>query len=897
MLKSVAILFLVTFFVHSVQVYSNNLEIRLLNDKRKEMAPGSTSNILLMFTNHTDTIREFALKLNTEDNNWRQIMDYSSLLIEKKTSINKIISIKVPENIKAGDYDVVWEAFEKPEHQSFGKVSVPIRVMPHYGIRVVKQKAPAYLFSGDTLGVQFLIQNLSNTDIAVTTTTINGNKPEIRRLNIPKDSAIFSNVSVQTLKNLDHYSQQSVTLSASITDQPEISSISTFWFDVIPTDNIQFDGYNRLPIKISGLFASSNRLDTRYYAMMFDIRGGGLISEDEKKKLDFHFRGPDRRGNPILGMNDEYNMSYRTPKTEIYLGDHNFNLSDLTESSRIGRGVRMQYNLNKFSVGSFYHFPRYYPGIKNTLSIYTDYKLNDKIKFSSGYLAKTDTLDQTANLMTFSGSLRPFSWLNSAFEVAMGLHHDQMTKAYSGALNINTSFISSHVNFKYADPNFPGYLSNAMIITSGVKTNLGKLSFSANYNLNSSNMALDTLYANAPYSKNIYFMTLYRMRPSNSIGISVNSLDLEDRGVKHLFDYSKYFGRIFLQNKIWHFDFNISGDYGKIINYLEANNENATDFYTGSVLLKYALNKTISFSGFVNYQGGKQYLVTGFNRYYYGGSTQINLKKTYISFDYQSDYELKEYFRDRSLLSLQVHHQLNRNHEFDLSINYNMVKNSVSKKDLSVQLRYTYTLNLPISKKKNVGSLTGKVTTQGTEKIEGIIFNIDGKKTMTDKNGYFKFPMLKIGTYNMIMDESSFIINTIAATPGPYRITIEPGKEIPFEVELTKAARIDGRLVIREDEKSSEIGYYPVKEAIDKLIIEASSGTEVFRIFTNRDGTFSFNDLRPATWNIKIYTNGIPSGYKLEKDQFIFHLTSGKVENLEVIINKKNREIKIQRNF
>ena len=314
----------------------------------------------------------------------------------------------------------------------------------------------------------------------------------------------------------------------------------------------------------------------------------------------------------------------------------------------------------------------------------------------------------------------------------------------------------------------------------------------------------------------------------------------------------------------------------KIINYLEANDENVTDFYTGSVLLKYAFNQTLSFSGFVNYQGGKQYLVTGFNRYYYGGSMQINLKKTYISFDYQSDYELKEYFRDRSLFSLQVHQQLNPNHEFDLGINYNMAKNSLSKKDLSVQLRYTYTLNLPISKKKNVGSLTGKVTTQGTEKIEGIIFNIDGKKTMTDKNGYFKFPMLKIGTYNMIMDETSFVINTIAAIPGPYRITIEPGKEIPFEIELTKAARIEGRLVIREVEKSSEIGYYPVKEAIDKLIIEASSGTEVFRIYTGRDGTFSFNDLRPGTWNIKIYTNGMPNGYTLDKDQFIFNLTTGK---------------------
>ncbi|MPM75795.1 hypothetical protein SDC9_122789 [bioreactor metagenome] len=168
---------------------------------------------------------------------------------------------------------------------------------------------------------------------------------------------------------------------------------------------------------------------------------------------------------------------------------------------------------------------------------------------------------------------------------------------------------------------------------------------------------------------------------------------------------------------------------------------------------------------------------------------------------------------------------------------------------------------------------------------------------MTDKNGSFKFPMLKVGTYDMIMDESTFEINTIAATPGPYRVNIEPGREVPFEIELTKAAKIEGLLVIKEDIKNNNNAYYPVKEDIDKLIVEAASETEVFRVYTKSDGTFSFNDLRPGSWNIKVYPNGIPNGYQLEKDLFNFQLGKGEVKKMEVIIHKKNREIKIQRSF
>lgn len=897
MLKFVAAIFFVTFFVHSVQVCSNNLEVKLLNGKRKEMAIGSTSNVLIMFTNHSDTIKEFDIKLITTDRYWRQIMDYSSNLIEKDASFTKIISIHVPKNVKAGDYSIEWGVFEKPDNQLVEKVTIPIRVLPSYQIRVDKLTSTPYLFSGDTLNAKFSIQNLSNADVSVAANIIYSAKPEIRYFNIPQDSTIITNISVTTPKDLEHYSQQRVAVIATVKDKPETLSASTLYFDIIPTDNVKFDGYNRFPVKFSTVLASSNYTQKRIYGALFDIRGSGFIDENENKKLEFHLRGPDRRGNPILGLNDEYYLVYNTPKYNISLGDNNFDLSELTESSRIGRGVQLQYNFNKISFGSFYHKPRYFPLIRQVYSFYTNYKINDKFGFSAGYLAKTDTLKNVTNLLTFSGAQRPFSWLKSEFEVAMGQHQQKTTKAYMGALNISSSFISSNVRFKYAEPDFPGFISSSMALTSGITTNLKITSLSVNYSFNSSNLALDTLYANAPYNKNLILSATFPIGMDNSLGLSANSIELEDRSVNALFHYSKYFGRISLQNKIGKVNMNIYGDLGKMENFQQVNSGDMTDFYNGYLSLKYAYKQALSVSGFINYQGGKQYMVTGFNRFYYGGSVQFNLKKTFFSFDFQNDYELKDYFRNRGLLSLQVHHEINNNHEFELSTNYNLLKNSLDMKELSVQLRYSYILNAPLSRKKNIGSLSGRVINKGVESVEGIIFNLNGKKTMTDKNGYFKYPMVKVGTYVLTMDESRFKINTIAGTPGPYRIEIQPGREVPFEIELTKAARLQGRIVIMEDEKSGSKGYYPVKEEIDKLIIEASNGTETFRILSKNDGTFRFNDLRPGSWNIKVYPNGIPSGYVLEKSQFSFVLSAAMEEHLDIVLRKKSRVIQFQSNF
>lgn len=830
--------------------------------------------------------------------NWRQVMDYSSIQVEPNSSMNKIISVHVPFNVSAGDYDIDLEAFEAAQLQSFAKVSIPIRVRPSFEISIEKFNTPKFLLAGDSLTLRFVIQNKSNTDVSIVTKITNGKTTLENYYKIAKDSSLLTHTLVSTPKDLDYNTQLNISMNAYIDGKAETAVNTSYILNVIPSGDQKFDGYNRYPVKITGIMASSNRTGINTYGFMYDIQGRGHIDEAQKKRIDFHFRGPDRRGDPLLGLSDEYYMSYHSPKTDILVGDNNYGLSSLTESSRLGRGVRLQYKFNKLSVGSFYHIPRYYPGIKNTYSVYSSYKLNDKIQFATGYLAKTDTLNQRADLLTLSGDVRLSSWIKTNFELAMGQRLSQTTKAMKGLLNINTSFLNAHLNYIYADPNFPGYITNSLILSTGVSTYLGKkISLSLSYDQNSSNLALDTLYANAPQTQNLSLITLFRLKANNSIGLSAHSIEMIDRAENPLFNYKKHFVRASYNAKLKRFNMSLQGEYGKIQNALTPTGPTTTDFYNENLNLQYAFNETFSIRGFVNYQGGKQYQVTGSNRFYYGGSLQLNLKKTYVSFDYQSDYELKEYYRDRSLLSLQLHQELGSNHELDLSTNYNMAKNSLDRKELSIQLRYSYTLNVPLSKKKNVGSFTGKLINKGVEKVGGIIVSLDGQMTMTDKNGDFRFPMVKTGSYHLLLDETSFGISTITGTPGPYLVEIKSGKETKFEIELTKAANLQGSLLIQEDASTTDKGFYPVKEEIEKLIIEATNGEEMFRIFTASDGTFRFNDLRPGTWNVKVYPNGIPSGYKLEKDQFVLELSSGEVKHLDLIIHKKNRVIKIQSNF
>lgn len=874
---------------------NSDLEILLVNKNKIELKPGSNSNIAVMLVNNTGLDKEFHLKISTPKG-LSQLTDYSSVIVERGSRKLKIFSFYINESAKVGDYTIGIEAYDKSENKKIGFIEIPVFVKPNYAILTKVMDAPDYVFSGDTLSVSFMIQNLSNIEINIAATIVNSKVSETKKIFLDPDSSIVIRIFITTLKDLIHYTRNSVSLTASIIESPEIISESFYIFDVIPSGKIKFDSYNRIPTKISGLFVTNNQTGPRLYGYMFDISGAGMITKRKERKIAFRFRGPNREGNPILGQTDEYYIKYSSIHSKATIGDNSYNLTDLTEGSRNGRGVEYEHTLKKLSFGSFINYPRFYPSIQRVISVYGSYFKEKKFKAKVGYLNKLYITDSSAQLFSISGEVIPFSWGDIKFEYAVGMANGNTTMAYSTDFRINFSRYRLFFDYTKAEQDFPGYLSNSQYLSTGVITSFGKLSLNLNYNLNHSNIALDTLYANAPYSNNLNFYANYSINFNHSVSIGGSLRGNEDMSMPKQFNYKEYTARISFRSRIKRFGIDAYGAYGKTENLLLIKEGQITNVLNANLTLQYKINKNIFVKSFVSYMSGQQYLSDDITNFFYGVSVDASWgNKIKILFHYQNNYQIEDYYKDRSLIGLQALYSIHPKHEIGASINYDLRKNSLNSTVLNASLNYTFKINIPVSRRDDVGGLQGKIINNGVDNIEGILFTLAGNIVFSDKNGEFDIPFVKTGTYFLFMDNSKSGLNTIAETPGPYKIEILPGEKTYFEITLTKSAKITGALVIEEDALKDKKGFIPVKTTLSKLIIEVNKGKEVYRIFTNNDGTFNFDDLRPGKWKMIIYDRGIPDGYQLLSNEYDITLSAKETKKVNVVIRKKSRKIKFQK--
>jgi len=249
-----------------------------------------------------------------------------------------------------------------------------------------------------------------------------------------------------------------------------------------------------------------------------------------------------------------------------------------------------------------------------------------------------------------------------------------------------------------AAKDFPGYLTDSRFINTGLSAVIfRKLSLNLNYNLRHTNVALDTMYANAPFSDNVNFSLGYQLNFNHSISLGLNMRGREDRGMPKQFDYKEYTARLSFQSRINRFAINLYGAYGKINNLLEKQAGETENILNGNLSLQYKIGDHILVKGFVSYQGGQQYIVDDFTQLYYGGVIQANwINKATIVLQYQNNYEVDEYNRDRSILALDANYLINKNNEYGVSVDYNLRKNSLNNTQHSASLNYTYIINLPV---------------------------------------------------------------------------------------------------------------------------------------------------------------------------------------------------------
>jgi len=633
------------------------------------------------------------------------------------------------------------------------------------------------------------------------------------------------------------------------------------------------------------------------YSMMFDIQGHGDISKAKKRTIEFHLRGPQKKGNPLLGLNDKYYGKYASPKSQLILGDFNYRLSDLTEASRHGLGIAYEFKGTRLLAGGFINYPRYYPKIKMISSVYLSSNQRKKTHIKWGYLHKSYADKSAASLFMISGVSKPYKWIDVELEIAGGLQNGQLHKAYKTLVYTKFKTTRAHFTYTQADKDFPGFYNNSRFLSAGLSSRIKpNFTISLNYDLNHSNMVLDTLYVNAPYSQNMNLITNFRVKGNNRISIAIFRRNREDRTQPQLFNYTEYSGRLSSQNRFKKLVIHSYAEVGKVQNFLPMAEGELTNSFQSNFSISYKIKPQFIIDGFINYQMGKKYQSTNFNTFYYGATVNAKLKKKLkFLISYQNNYQVEEYYRDRSLMTVNGQYSINQKHDLSIGINYHLVRNSLNRKEFSAFFKYSYSLRLRTSKVDNIGSLKGKILNHGVEKVDGLIINLAGNYTLTDKDGNFEFPAILKGEYYMILDDSNTGLNTILEETGPFKVDIHPGQVTEVQMSMTKSANISGQIVIEKDSTAFDKGFIQSNEPIRNLLLEAKKEKEEFRVLSDEEGKFSFQDLRPGQWKIKIYTVGLPSEYSIKREEFTIDLSPGQKYLLEVPIKQKAYKIKFQR--
>jgi hypothetical protein len=875
--------------------------------KKDSLLPGTATSISFTIENKTFENKVYDIDVETSGQYILPIITKSEYTVEAGQHAIYIVPLRIAAECPQGNYTVTLRGTEKNHGDPLIK-SLQIIVSGNKKLSVTAISSPEFVKAGETITSSFLLKNSGN----ITENLLLESKNAIvdngsSLLLLPGETKIVT-VSKNTNADLGKNEYQNLNLSVSSIDNPKENQTVYTSTQIISTKPVEDDIYHRLPVSASLSFIGMKNRGMYHDGFQGEIYGKGSLDKENKGQIEFHAVTQ----NPVefnsFTQYEEYFINYKRENFYAHLGDKTYTSSYLTEFARYGRGAEFRYNFKKFSIGSFYNHPRFFRDIKDEFNIYSTFKLNKESEITAGYLYKIPRtedagfslnglkLDSNAHLPYATGKFK----LNKNLDVSGEIAYSKTDKTEGSAymMQVLGSFEKFNGNIMYmrSSPQFAGYFTNTSTFNGNLQYKISKrLNLFANYVQDARNFQRDTLYLAAPYRTYLQYGINYKYAKKGSIMLYNGYQKYQDRLEPKQFDYYERFVRVSVDQQLGLFQLNLQGQFGKTDNYLSGFTGNSS-FYTANVAFE---KFKTSFNLYGSYAVTSRYQMKNEKQIYYGARILSRFSdKTFLSIFYQNNYLPEEYYNDRNLFEILFHQEIFRGHEFDISGRYALQRGELGNKDFIFSLRYTLRLNVPVQKIAEYTTLSGNIRNLGAKKIEGIRLMMGSHLSITDKNGDYIFKNVTPGDYLFEIDRSTTDINDIADIALPTPVLLSNRDNI-FNFGLTTASNIQGIIQFNESTEKDQLSFahFQFKKENKKresIIIEASNGEQTYRKVGFIGENFDFTYLRPGTWNVKLYRNGLDKRYKISMDTFSFILNPSETKNLIVNVVKHQTEVKYQ---
>ncbi|WP_229217241.1 COG1470 family protein [Dyadobacter luteus] len=802
--------------------------------------------------------------------------------------------INTPAGAAAGGYLINFTV-NAMQHPVTTPVLVMIDQVRKVDILVISQ--PEFTKEGDTLRVEYMVQNSGNKKEALILKSTRGYLENTKDTLMLDPGAKMTVVVAQIVPFTDANAWQSASdLSADMTDgiQPAYQAVSV---PVFSAKVKKIDPYYRFPVEIGGGYLSyvyGNRSDV---AFQYSALGRGFVDQKQKHYLDFTLRGPNQFVFPAVGSYDQYSLDYAYKnQTFVSVGDYVMQLNNLMEFGRFGRGLRLEQQFKRISYTAFYQKARFFPNQRDAAGGKILFKLGQASNVGLHYASKnvayfrqqfwSNMLGVSANIHTKDIQLEA----EAASGQARGITD------YGGFLRFQLSkkWISLSSNVIYAGKDFYGFYNNSRLLNLNLGLNITqKLTVGLGSNFSDVNPGLDaTSYSISPKDRSYLAYISYLPNQKNRFFVFYSTQQREDRLKPIDFHYWEEFGNLSYNYTSEKFSVFYQGRYGHSKNLLIADNTGKRQFFSNLIQPTIRTTKWLWLGGYLEHQHTSKFSSADIiqDLFFYGGNARISLKKNLqASFMYRNNYAPDELYERRSYLDLSILLDLKR-HRFSLTGGRTYVPNldTRDKNTLFLTMKYALKLNIPVSRKRNLGSLKGKLTGFGFPK-QGNLIQLGSHRFMTDSTGMFSFEGVAPDNYYLsITQNEARGEGVIPVVKMPMLVEVKADSIKVVEIPLSRTGNILGKV---EFVKPSQNGVLAVLKEKPMVLVKMSDEMTSLITEVNEKGEFSFKEIRPGSWNISAYIPGNQDRFIIDDSDKRVDLDIDKTINIVFKLRPNERRI------
>lgn len=797
----------------------------------------------------------------------------------------------VPENAQAGGHRVRLVALDRSGRYAAAYEVTTVRVEAHRDLELRLVEMPRLIVAGRDATLEMLARNLSNVELLLQVTTRSAPVGTVTadpgQLRLEPGGTATVRATLHTDPALP--GRQTTVVTVELQGEPDLRVLQSAPVEVLPRVARGEPATRSVPARLS--MALTGDANHGHPEVQLSLIGGGALDPQGTHSIRFRLIGPtDTFEQSSLGRQSEYLVAYQGPSTTLSLGDQAFSLSRLTEQGRWGRGVQARLDRLSWGLDGFAMRTRFGRLEERALA---------------AWLGSQDRLGARLSVLDKSGPDEGRLADIEAWYTSDGLHAELEHGRTLGGSNASglrlavsggTGPLLLQAELVNTDPGFAGQSEDRSL--GWARVDLHRPSGATIWG----SYRRDRMHTRDPRRIGIDEDEVARAGLTRPLGRARLSLELEHLATERRSSDDA-------PGEWWQLDV-VRVAFSRRLGSVSVLTSLGLGTHHGRAAD--ASGTAVDGSLFVSWQPGAQ-TWTWANATYRRNLRELGEPELAISVGASA--HLGPQLTARCELQRSEEEGFARSHT-GLGLVWELAHHrSISLQarrspgeHLAYLLEYTMPLEVPLLRRRDLGSLGGRVVSAETSRgLEDAVVTLLGLTAVTDRQGRFRFEGVAVGSHLLTVELGDNGAGLIALNT-PLLVDIRPRDSEPVTVLASRGASVTGRVTIwrgcadrlgpEQDAGSSlstlePIRLSPAGPAAGVLVV-LDSGTETLRRLTDADGRFEALGLPPGRWHLTLDPDSLPAGLAPGRPSLELALDPVAPTDVQLRLVPRQRTIRLQ---